>query len=313
MKWIDSFWTAYDFAVNTVINTTIYCLNGVGTIACVAGGVAFPLSFAMDDTLTASYSGSAHTIGKVNLGVTVQEFNYSLNGSIPFHDYRAKDDGLTYHLQEYIDPATVQIASAILCTSGITLKALSASLKLWQQHRIDKKTFQSQHRIDPISPGGIEYLYVTGESFCDSLSYTLLTSTVTGLLIQYTGIIGSSMHFTYPPVGQGQVNTTHYQGPVDSSLIPVSYSLEQNSTITLPVFNMNVSAEEHVEALATINATYGGGLFLKSNNTTNFPSAIPAVIGVITYNSSRFFSQKATETRDKRLQDARDYGYSLVN
>lgn len=312
MKWIDSFWTAYDYAVTTLINTTIYCLDGAGTIACVISGAAFPLSFAMDETLTASYSGSAHTFGKVNLGVTAQEFNYSISDSIHFHKNMAKDDGLTYHLQEYIDPATVQIACAIFCTSGIALKALSANLILWQRHRIDKKRFQNEHRIDLTHPGGLEFLYTTSESFCDSLSYTLLTCTLSGLLIQYTGLIGSSMQFTYPTAGEGWINTTHYKGPVDSSLIPLTYRKDQNSTVTLPIFK-NVSVEEHVEVRATINATYGGGLFFKSHNTSSFPSAIPAVIGVITCNARRFFSQKATESRDKRLQDASDYGYSIIN
>lgn len=312
MKWTDAFWTAYNFTVDTVINTTSYALNGIGTIACAVGGLAFPLTYVMDDTLTASYSGVANTTGKVNVGVDIQEFNYSINGSIPFKKILEKNDGMTYKLQEYIQPGTIQMASLILVASGTLLKIFGDNIKLWQQGRADKERVKERYRIECKNPQLKEHLYITGKSITESLSYSMIACTTSGLIIKITEIIGSSMNFTYPSKGEGWVTTPHYTGPVDSSLIPVEYTLDQNNTVKLPIIDMNVSVEEKVQAIATINATYGGGLFFQSHDTNNFPSYIPGVIGFLACNTSRFFSRKATELRDDRLTEARDLSYSLI-
>ena len=313
MKWTDMFWTAYEYAVDTVIDTAVYTLNGVGSMACLVGGALLPVSYALDETLTASYSGSANTMGKVNVGIDAIELNYTISGSIPFQKTLARNDGITYKLQDYIQPSTVQLGSLVFVGAGTVLNVLSANLKLWQQGRIDRRALREHHGVECSTPSAKEHLYRSGGSFCDSLSYAMLSCTVTGLIIQYTGLIGSSIQFTYPPTSNNKINTTHYSGPVESSLIPVEYQLNQNATVDLPVVGINISVAEKVEALATINATYGGGLFFKSHNKTNFPWFASAIAGGITNKAGLFFSKKEIEARDNRINEARQYDYSLVN
>lgn len=312
MSWMDKFWTAYGVVVNTAIDTTASTLNAMGSIACKIGGVGFAMSYGMDETIKASYYGSANSIGQVNMGIDLVKYKYSINGSIPFQYDTQRDGGASYHIKDYIHPDTVRAASALFTLSGTALRVLSANIKQWQQGREDTRYIKNKYGVQTTGTSIKEYFYVTAGTVCSSLSDSLLSCAATSTLINYSGIIGSNYHFTYPKTSSATVKSSNYQGPVQSSLIPLGLKIEQNITRKLPYIPVDVLIQEKIEANALINATYGGGLSFKSNDNTNLPAAIPASLGIGAYLASTFFARKAARQRDDRMQETHRLAYDMV-
>lgn len=313
MKWIDTCWSAYNMVVNTALNATISTLNTVGSLACMAGGAAFSLSFEMDETVTGSYYAAADISGEVTVGADIPQYQYSFNTSLPFHHYLQKDGDLSYSLTDFVQPATIRTTSAILSTAGTALRLVSANLRTWQQSRSDERFLKEQHRVNAIKPSFREYLYVNAESLASSLSYVSMGSAVTSAAIQWSGLPGSVQSITFPYSGKLKITSKHYTGPVTTALIPLEYTLDQNATMDLPIIHIPVEVEEKVNAQAVANTTYGGGVFFRSHSKADFPVAVPAVLGTSAYLASNFFAGKAQRLRDERLIKAEQEGFDLIN
>jgi hypothetical protein len=205
MKFTDKLWVVCGWVVQTAIKVTADTMEVVGSLACMAGGTGFAASFAMNETLTTSYYGSANTDGNINLNVQVKQFSYTLNHTVPFQYFTEKDGSATYTLTDYIQAITVQSASAICFASGTGLRILSANINKWQQNRVDKNHY-SELRIARATLN--EHLYVSANSICSSFSYALFSSLVTGLFISYVNPIGSKHNYTYPSSGAELVSTS---------------------------------------------------------------------------------------------------------
>lgn len=307
MGWRDRFWSAYGVVVDTTIEAVLQAFNAVGSLACIAGGAGFAISFAIDEVLTASYYGAANAMGTVTLSAEFKEFNYRINETIPFADSLQKSGGITYLLQDYLHKDAVYTTSALLFSSGTLLRALGANMKLWQQGRVDKAYFKDLHGVKISSPAGQEYLYTNAESLFSSLSYAFLSEAITGAVIS-SQVMSSSQSLTYPDKGDLQVSETHYKGPVTELSIPLVYTLTRN--ISLDLFGLAL-VRARVQGMA--NATYGGGLFLQpAENRSDPPVALPAVIGVSAYLANNFFSKKLIQLRDERvLQEINDNQISI--
>ena len=299
MKWRDKFWSAYGVVANTTIDITANALNAVGSLACMAGGAGFAIAYVLDETLTASYFGSAHTTGEVTVDAGIAAFDSHVHEVFPFQQDDKMVGGLTYNLKNYLHPDTVRAASGICLGSGTVLRVMGANLKLWQQSRIEKAYFKSHHGVAIDSPSSEEYLLVNSESVFGSLSYTFVSASAAAIVINGSGLIGSHQSVTYPADGKGLMNSTHYSGPVASYVIPVAYKIGKN--ISFPFFGKAVEAiiTEKVDAVA--NTTYGGGLFFQSHVTLNPPIVIPGLVGSSAHLASSFFSMKAREKRDERI------------
>ncbi|MES2621727.1 MAG: hypothetical protein V4615_12830 [Bacteroidota bacterium] len=309
MKWTDTFWSAYGMTVDTTFNATASLLQNVGTLACIAGGAGFALSHAMDESVNASYFGSANTTGQVVAGANIESYKYNVNATIPFKYYAEQDSGKTYYLTDYIHPSSVRFASYALVASGAALRSVGTNLKLWQQHREDRKYIKNKYQVDAIKPELKEYAIASSDSFLSSLSFATVSCAVTSSILHFSGFIGSSHSITYPSYGQLSANSTHYQGPVNMTSIPVSFHLGQNATLDLPIIG-NVLAYEQVNANALVNATYGGGLFFSNRNSSSLVVGISsAALGVSSYIGSMFFSKKTTQLRDDRNSEAQRVGY----
>lgn len=309
MAWRDKFWSAYGMVRNTAIdltvNTVVNTCNIVGSLACMAGGVGFALSNVLDETLRASYYGSALTTGAVLVDANLKTFNYHFNESIPFErsDYVIGD--LTYNLKDYIHPEKVRVASSIFFASGTALRLIGTNVKQWRQGRLDKAYYKSEHDLEIANPSRKEYLYASAESLCGSISFTFLSASIAGEVINYTGLVGSSQSLTYPTDGMLRVNATHYEGPLKTLSIPVAYKISKDISINLYGLNIKALVEERVNALA--NTTYGGGLFFKSEVTANPPVVIPAAVGGSAFLAGSFFARKVGEERDERIYKTIDH------
>lgn len=314
MKWIDTCWAACKAVVNTAINTTISTLESVGSLACIAGGAAFSLSYEMDETVTGSYYASANITGNVTFhGVAPKLDNYTFNTTVPFNHYLQKDGGLTYSLTELILPETVRAASAILSASGTVCRLLGANLRTWQQGRYDSQFLQERFRAQSISPTAREYLYINAQSLFSSLSFMSMGSAVTAGAIQWSGLLNYKPKITFPHSSEQHITSEHYSGPVTNEMIPLKYDLApQNETIDLPIIHMPVEVDIQVDAQALANTTYGGGVFFQSQSKGDFPVEAPAMIGTSAYLAGNFFAVKVRNLRAERLIEAERRGYDLI-
>lgn len=315
MKWIDTCWSACKTVVNTTINAAVSALESVGSLACVAGGVAFSLSYEMDETVTGSYYASGYVTGNVTFQATAPKLdNYTFSTIVPFTHYLQQDGGLTYSLTELISPETVRIVSAILSASGTGLRLLGANLKTWQQGRADSQFLQERFRVKAINPTAREYLYMNAHSLFSSVSYISMGSAVTAGAIQWSGLLNYKPEITFPHSSQQAISSEHYSGPVTNVMIPLKYDLPpQNESIVLPIVDVPVEVDVQVDAVALANTTYGGGVFFASGSKGNFPVEAPALIGTSAYLAGNFFATKARNLRSERLIEAERRGYDLIN
>lgn len=300
MTWTDTFWTTYTLVRDVTITTLADSMNALGSVACILGGVSFSLSQIMEESLTVSVFASANTTGYINVGVNIKELNYSLNGAMPFQHYVQKSEAKTYHLTDYISPDTIRAASGIFMSSGIVLRALGANLKTWQKHREKQELSYDALDLEPVSLPVKTYLYVSAQSVSGSMTYTMFGCALTSIVIDISGFIGSTQRLTHPSHSAIYANSSHYNGPVNTTLVPVDISLDQNTMTTLPFTHINVTANEEGGTQSMANVSYGGELLFHSNASAHVPIAVPAVVGSLTYVASRFFAKKASQSRKEQ-------------
>jgi hypothetical protein len=314
MKWIDTCRSAWKTVVNTTINAAISTLESLGSLACVAGGVAFSLSYEMDETVTGSYYASGNITGNVTFhGVAPKFDNYTFNTTVPFTHYLQQDGGLTYSLTELVLPETVRTTSAILSASGTALRLLGANLRTWQQGRYDSQFLEERFRVKAIGPTAREYLYANAQSLSSSLSFMTMGSAVSAAAIQWSGLLNYKPKITFPHSSDLHITSEHDTGPVTNEQIPLQYDLApQNESIDLPIIHVPVEVDVQVAAQAVANTTYGGGVFFQSQSKGDFPVEAPAIIGASAYLAGNFFAVKARRLRSERLIEAERQGYDLI-
>lgn len=302
MGWRDKFWSAYGLVVDTAIDVTTDATHAVGSLACMVGGAGFSISFALDETLNATYYGQAYTTGVVTADASLDASGFRVMETIPFDHYYQMNGVVTDNLTNYIHPDKVRAVSAILMSSGTALRLLSTSLKQWRQGNVDKFYYKSHHGVEIDGPSIKEYRYARAESVFGSLSLTCLSTATTGIVIDSLRCIGSSQRFTFPSKGESQLNSSYYPGPFKSLSIPLEYSYGKN--ISVEFFGMQIKAllEEKVAALA--NVTYGGELLFQPSTSSSPPVAISAIIGASAYLVSNFFAKKVKKERDERIIQA---------
>ncbi|CEG58092.1 hypothetical protein [Legionella fallonii] len=304
MGWKDRFWSAYGTVVDTAIDITAKTLNTVGSLACMAGGAGFAMSYAVDETLSATYSASGNALGSVVLQAELHGFPYAINETISFQDFLQHSDGTTFNLKNYFPPDTIKIASAILFSSGTALRLLGDNIKQWQQGRVDTLYFRQHHRIDVSPPAIKEYLHASAKSITGSLSYGCLSSAIVGKVFN-ARISPAEYSVTYPLNGTHRANGTYYQGPVNELPIPVDYFFSKNISIDFFAQPFLVTVGARINAM--INASYGGGLFLQpAYDQKESPVLIPGVIGGGALLANSIFSRKVVQLRDERILKAVD-------
>lgn len=304
MGWKDRLWSTCGTIVNTAIDMTANAFNTLGSLACMAGGAGFAISYAVEEKLSATYFASANAVGGVTLQASLQDLPYELNETIAFQDALQHSDGMTFNLKDYLHPSTIKIASVVLFSSGATLRLLGENIKQWQQSRVDKEYFQKRYRIDVPSPAGKEYLHASAKSLTGSISYGFSSTAIVGGLLN-SGLVTSEYGITYPSSGAPRANSTYYHGPLNQFSIPIDYYFSKNVSIDL--FDQPLLATLGARIKAVVNGTYGGGLFLYPLEDKNKnPVALPAVIGSSSLLANSFFSKKAIQLRDDRIQKAVD-------
>jgi hypothetical protein len=301
MGWRDKFWSAYGAVVNTAIDVTASTLNAVGSLVCIVGGVGFAIADVLDETVTAAYFGSALASGSISVEAKLKAFNLHFSETSPFQQANNKAEGLSYNVQDYLQPETVRTASGLCLGSGTALRLMGANLKLWQQGRLENANFRRRNKAPVDGPSREEYLYVSSESILGSMSYTFFTSSLTALVIDNSGLLGSHHGITYPTYGDALVNTTHYNGPVTTFSFPLKYQFAKN--ISFDFFGISLPASLNGNLDAVINTTYGAGLFFQSRVRTSPPIIVPGAAASVFYLVSTLFSKKAREKRDERLHN----------
>lgn len=311
MSWRDIFWTGCGVVVNTSINLVADTFELAGTATCILGGAAFSLSYAIDETLKAAYFGSVNALGQIGVNISVPDFNYSLNQTIPGNYSTQRDGGILYNSTSYLHPATLRIVSFIAIGSGTALTVIGANIKLLQEVKEDNKVLKGENEIEYSRPTLKEHSYLSASTLCRSLAYTSLGSTIAGIAINYSGLIGPVQSFTYPSSGTDLVNTTYYKGPVIHDVVPINYIIDRNLTVEL--LGRKVVVEELINVQGNATIQYGGGLFFQSKDKPDFPIAAPAVLTGVSSITGKFFAEKAKRLRDDRIYETKQGDYLTIN
>lgn len=313
MKWIDRFWSVGADTLNFGIFIIADTLNAFGAVFNIVGGGTLALYQAMNSTLSVSYYGSGNATGEVLVGLEFPAFNYSLFKTIPFERYLQKDDELRYHFEDYVSPASVLEAGTIATALGATLSLVGTNLKHWQQDRQRRHYFATKHHVIIPPAQTMEWVYLSSESIAASFTVVLLSCSVVGAVLEFSGFIGQKHRITYPSNGLEYVNSLHYKGPVKSLLIPFQFLLHDNETLKLPIIDLDAAAELQVKAKAIVNATYGGDLVVKSNETTMAPLiASTSTLAMTSYLASTFFGRKAKIDNEERYFQENTSGYEMA-
>lgn len=317
MTWTDTFWSAYkivsyttELVVCTTIGATVRALNSVGTLACMIGGAGFATSYSIDESLNASYYGSLNANGLVTLGLDAKQLRVKVNETMPFSRNDQMNWGATYNLVDYIYPYTIQTYSSIFFISGTALKVLCANVRHWQQNREQARDFKNKHGVKLMSPFITEYLGITTAAIFESLAQSSLSSAVTSNVINSTGLLGSSQSFTYPFQSNQTINSTYYKGPVTSTVFHLSEEMSKNITIKWPFINpfrqpveLSILIEALIKGQGDMNATYGAGIFLKSNSKPNIPlGAISSTVAATSFLMSNSMFKLVKKQCDNRIE-----------
>ncbi len=316
MWWVDGFWTATKWVMDTTVHAVADTMNTCGTLACTLGGAAYAVSNALSlQDVNASYYGGVHAAGNFTLGVDLANLeNYSFNESFPLHYSNQINNGTTYNLTDYVNAQTLQSASTICVASGIALKTLGASINHWQQSREEQRYFTQMNEMQIASPSLKEYAFVGAEAFTGAVSNAMLSNAIAAAAIHYSGRIVPDI--TYPPNSEDHVYGAHYNGPIISQPFDVKIDLgDGNFTIPLYFENLNVLLKKTIDVVA--NATYGGGFFFKRNDVSQKPplpvtEAVSSTVGVSAYLASNFFARRARELHSERTQHEEVRSYSLI-
>lgn len=318
MKWMDMLWTAYDVALDTTITCAADTLNGMGSLACLIGGGTFALSYSLEEALTINYYASLNTTGTINVTVVPQKADYTVTAQIPFQYFAEHDRGnFTSNLSNYINPETLRTTSAIFATSGTILRFMGANIKLWQQNRTDKKLINKlgldEDKFTEFSkPGLNEYLFASAESFLNSVNLSMLGCSISAAVIELTGLNSSSMRITLPVHGADQVNSTYYQGPVFSTMVPAKFTIHENVTVQLPDLHLNIATQDNAQTGAEGNLSLGAAILLQPPADSEPLISVPAIISVGTYLASTFFGKKSEQARNERILEHKPTSYHLI-
>lgn len=307
MDWTDKIWKTASWVASTSAGAAASALNVVGSWACAAGGAGFAASFSMAGTVKEGYAAWGNAAGAVNIGFEVPSYNYGINRTIPLHFDVYKHGGATYDFNQYVKPESVQSISTILILSGILLRVMGANLAQFQQGVSENKEFKQRQGHEVRYPQFEEYVHASSDSLLGSLTFVLMSSALTNTLINCSGLMGAEKSFTKPAASNSTVNDTYYQGPVENIIKTVGYKTEQDFNVTIPGVNLTLNVTAIFDALGVINATYGGGIFFKSDSTPDAPIAGPAIAGAAAWLASNFFAKKL-----KKVHDDRVYGDGAV-
>ncbi|HHT0594159.1 TPA: hypothetical protein ACTXXA_002508 [Legionella anisa] len=316
MGWADRFWTATNWVLDTTVHAVADTMNTCGTLACTLGGAAYALSNVLPlQEVNAAYYGGVHAVGNFTLGINVTNLNYNIPEWLPFsYSNEVNNDTPAYNLTDYISLGKVCSISTLCIGSGIVLKTLGANINHWQENREERRFYAQRKGVQISNPQLKEYLYVSAEAFSSSISTAMLSNGVTAAVLYFSGKVFPDV--TYPPNGE-KVYGEHYNGAVITQPFNVTVDLGE-SNFTVPVYfeNLNVLLKKAVDA--TVNATYGGGFFIKPNGATQNPSlavteTVSSTVGISTYLASNFFATKSREMHSERIHEAEVNTYTLIN
>lgn len=301
VAWTDKCWTAYGVVADFCLYSTISTLNVIGSASCMVGGAGFACSYIVDEQLSAAYYGQAFAAGTFFINVKFEKWAHSLNYSRPFQETERIDGALTYNLTDYINQQAVVLASMLCCITGVALRLMAHFLEQIQLDKRDKAYYSEKHHIGKHAFPPIDYKTSSCRSACTSLTYTLFSACTLASLIKYSSFVGSTQSITYPAQGAARINTIYYEGPVSSLILPIAYKFEENISASLPGINLKIMLEEQVKG--QINATYAGGLFLKSQAQSSPPVELLFIGGSLAYLASGFFGKKERrEHIDKQIR-----------
>lgn len=311
MDWRGTLWSAYNSTVNAAVDLTADAFKTAGSLACLVGGAGLAIADAMNVTFSATYYGAADVNGVVNLNIYIPKYNYTYKEQIPFDHTENRTGGFGKNLYDFLTPQGVRQVSVILAGTGFAMRFVGENLKYWQTNRAEYAYCKDKYSIELRRPDFTEYGAVNLASALGSFTYILSSNFAVGCVMNYSGWLGTVSGLTYPEHSNTTINGTYYNGPVAQLTLPVTYSLAKNSTLNLPIVG-DLQIDEQVNLNGKVNATYGAGIFAKSESTPDYPIAIPGLIAMTAYLSSRFFNSRAEGQHKERLKEAINSGYSLA-
>lgn len=198
MGWVDRFWTAGNWLLDTTVHAVADSMNVCGTLACTLGGTAYAVSSMLGtEDVSASYYGEVKAAGNFTLGVNLTNINYAFNEQYPLTYNNHVNNGTSYNLTDYINAGTVQAASMICVASGIALKTIGASVNKWQESREERRYYARTQGMQVANPQLKEYYYVCAEAFSGAVSMAMLSNMVATTALYFSG--KNIPDITYPP------------------------------------------------------------------------------------------------------------------
>lgn len=318
MGWKERLGIIYGAIRNTTIDLIASALNAAGTIACAVGGGGFAASQAVNKSLETSYFSRADVAGDVMLAARFKSIDVGFNISIPVATSGIKEGEDRSSLPAYLSPETVQIASTVIIFSGVILRSLGANLNKVQQHREDRRYYQSVYNVKLPTMPYKELLFVNAEAVCASLSIAFFSSLLVGSIVYYLNTQIDELGLTYPSEGDSNTNSTYYHGPVESETVPIILDLGTSNIIVTVPYLGEITIELDAVLDAVANVTGGVGARLPSNGpATISPAAalpIATAAGLTAYVAKNFFTNQIKHRRDARLIEAQSYeSYRSIN
>ncbi len=290
--------------VNAAINTAASVLDTAGSIACSVGGLGFATAQAIDKTFQGAYSGSAVGWGGLDVSGTLDQL-FGINYTLPLRLSKTMDGQKLFHTTDYVEPGMICMISAVILSSGVTLKGLGSTLKKFQQYRYDAQFTQQNYGTTIERPAAREIVQSQLTSLSSSLTIAMLSYNTGICLAYYSNFLNSALRLTYPLKGTQYADGVYYHGPLTSTTHPIAVTLDpQQLTVDLP-FIGNVSLLLNMAFNGTANITAGAGIFFKENGPTPIDPSVAltasAVGGSSAYLLSNFFARRESEARDHRL------------
>jgi hypothetical protein len=313
MQWVKNLWSACTTVVGTGIDYAANFLNKLGSLSSMVGGAGLAVASVVEEEVNVAYYGSAYVPGKLHIDISVPQLKIKINETIPYSHTWSKQGEMLYDSKNYLTPQAIGMVSAMLVISGTLVQVVAANIKIKRRYIEDRKVLVVEENIgDFAPPSKDEYKYAMAEAACRSVTHASLSYAIVGSILSFSYLNQFSEYFTYPTKGQPAADGSSYIGPVMSELIPVSIEVQENITVTLPDFDIQLLIEQTANAEAVANVSYGGGLFFKAKNKVQPVVVAPALLALGTHAAGNFFERKAIRARDARIAETHASEYRLL-
>lgn len=299
MGWSKSFWSGCQYTSNLVREGLVAVLDFSGNAASLLSGTLSAFSYALDESVSAGYYGSANIQGAVHVNITLLKLAYSIIESFPFSQPVEKHGSFTDNIADNIDPVTLQMWALIALGSGIALKTIASSLGLYIQSMQDCDKYRRKEGVELTMPGCLEYIYAGSKSVTGALTIGFSVHGIVLAFLDKSGLVTHSYKYTHPKHSSNYVQTDDYTGPVEQDNITIIKNITRYFNVTL--FGVKEPARLNVLFNGTADALGSAGVTFDNKGIDTTSIAPSLSIALLTGIAHRIFAERAKTAYDNRV------------